>query len=164
MQLYLVRHAEAVERGPAVAEEQRWLTAAGRLAFRENARLLARKGARPDLILTSPLVRAVQTGEILAEALQYDGEVAVAVEAAPGFDRQRLARLLERYPAVRRLVVVGHEPDLGSLTAALLGLEATVPLKKGMIVALKLDAGASGPASCRWVIHKGEKLDRLAER
>lgn len=163
MKLYLVRHAEAVERSPAVAEEQRWLTTAGRRSFRANARLLARKKLRPDLILTSPLVRAIQTAEILAEALQYEGELAMAAEAAPGFDLRQLTMLLARYPAVRRLVVVGHEPDLGALAGVLLGHEVAVPLKKGMIIALKLGAAAMGAASFRWLVHNGEKIDRLGE-
>lgn len=162
MRLYVVRHAEAVERAEDVREEDRWLTPAGRTAFRKNARVLVRGGNAIDLIATSPLVRAVQTADILAETIGFEGELVVSRELAPGFGRDGLVRLMAACGAVRRLAVVGHEPDLGLLVASLLGLDEAVSLKKGMVVALTIGpADAVAPARLRWVAHRGKKLARF---
>lgn len=160
MKLLVIRHAEAVERGPGIAEEDRWLTPRGRESFCASGRIIARRGKPPELIASSPLVRAVQTAEILAACLGYGGELVISRELAPGFDRNGLARLLAVRPEARNLVVVGHEPDLGLVLAALLGREEPVPLRKGMAVALELDQ-AKGTALVRWVVHKGKKTRTL---
>lgn len=162
MKLYVVRHAEAVERGEGILEEDRWLTPAGRVSFRENAGVMAKRGIDPGLIVTSPLARAVQTADILAEVLGFEGELLVSRELAPGFDREGLSRLLAARGKVKRLAVVGHEPDLGELVTSLLGLEAPFALRKGMVVALRLDPADPGaPARFRWVIQKGKRSTRL---
>lgn len=113
-----------------------------------------------DLIVTSPLVRAVQTAELLAAGLDYDGELAVSRELAPGFDREGLARLLAGRPGASHVAIVGHEPDVGRVVADLLGRPEAVPLRKGMAVALELDP-ATGTARLRWVVHRGEKTRTL---
>jgi phosphohistidine phosphatase len=70
IELYFVRHGIAVERIPGVPDSFRELTGKGRRRFRKTARAFAQLGRSLDLILTSPLVRAVQTAEILAERAQ----------------------------------------------------------------------------------------------
>ena len=72
VKLILVRHAAAVERGGGVPEDYRYLTPEGRIYFRKTAGTMAGRGIAPDLILTSPLLRAVQTADILAEAIAYN--------------------------------------------------------------------------------------------
>lgn len=162
MRLYVVRHAEAVERGGDLREEDRWLTPAGREVFRKNVRVLVRGGNAIDLIATSPFARAVQTADILAEAIGFAGELIVSRDLAPGFDRDGLARLLATRGPMKRLAVVGHEPDLGLLVASLLGLKEAVSLKKGVVVALTIDpTDAAAPARLRWVAHRGKKLSRI---
>ncbi|GLI37171.1 phosphohistidine phosphatase SixA [Geobacter hydrogenophilus] len=162
MKLYLIRHGEAVERSEEIREEDRWLTAAGRDGVRANVRRLAKKVAVPDVIVTSPLVRAVQTADILAEVLGFEGEVRVSQELAPGFSVEALFRLASACESPRSLAVVGHEPDLGRVLARLLGLEGALPFKKGAIVALKVaPAGSGTPARFRWLIHGGKKFSEL---
>ena len=74
MQLYLVRHGIAVDGGEAMPDGSRGLTDKGRRRFHRTARAFGKLGHKLDLILTSPLVRAVQTAEILAgAALEYCG-------------------------------------------------------------------------------------------
>ncbi|HSD65172.1 MAG TPA: histidine phosphatase family protein, partial [Vicinamibacteria bacterium] len=69
MQLLIIRHAIAAERGtPGIPDEERPLTPEGETKFREVAKGLARLVARPDALLTSPLLRARQTAAIAAEA------------------------------------------------------------------------------------------------
>ena len=67
MKIYLVRHAEAVPEDGAVRDDDRWLTPRGREAARGLARLLREQQVEPDAVLTSPLPRALQTAELLAD-------------------------------------------------------------------------------------------------
>ena len=90
MKLYFVRHAAAIVKGGQVVDENRYLTLRGRKSFRLTANNMAKKGIVPDAIITSPLVRAVQTAEILSEALAFEGKLVVSSELAPSFDPAKL--------------------------------------------------------------------------
>jgi len=139
MKLYLVRHAEAIERSGTTPDASRYLTTKGRLAFRKIARRVRRAGIAPDVIFTSPLLRAVQTAEILAERLKHEGPVVVAKELSPGFDLPALRSLLAEAGNPREAAFVGHEPDLGTLAAMLLDVPGGFPLRKGAVLALEAD-------------------------
>ena len=139
MKLIFVRHAAAIEQSAGTSEEERYLTSEGRAFFRKTARTMLKNGIEPSLILTSPLVRAVQTAEILAETLSYSGTLAVADGLGPGFDTLALQQLLSMYPSVDELVLVGHEPDLSRLIVSLLNLQTGFNFKKGAAIKLKFD-------------------------
>ena len=158
MKLYIIRHAIAIERDGVVADEDRYLTARGRELFRLNAKAFAKKGIIPDCIVTSPLVRCVQTADILAEALAFNGELMVSRDLAPGCDLQGLFRIISSCAAAHKIAIIGHEPDLGILVEALLKLDGSFSLKKGMAVALDLDPQQQEvPARLNWIMHKGKK-------
>lgn len=158
MKLYLVRHGEAVEGCRGISEASRYLSPSGRDAFRKTARRLKREGVSPDCIVTSPLVRAVQTAEILAQTLKYEGELVVAEELGPGFGLPQLESLRRRYGSSRELVLVGHEPDLGILAASLMATRECISLKKGAVLSLKLaPRDVKAPALLRWLL-VGTKL------
>jgi phosphohistidine phosphatase len=151
MKLYLVRHAEAIDRVVTTPDGSRYLTPAGRLSFRKIARRAREEGAAPDVIFTSPLLRAVQTAEILAERLKHKGEVVVARELSPGFDLQALRSLLAGAGNPAEAAFVGHEPDLGDIAAALMSVPGGFPLRKGAVVALEADKGVTkGTAKLLW--------------
>ena len=121
---------------------------------------MAKKGEIPDVILTSPLARALQTAEILSEALVFQGVVAVSPELAPGFDRAKLRRILASFKEARGVALVGHEPDLGEVAGKLLNLERPFSLKKGMVVCLKIPSKKQkGKASLKWLLFEGKKID-----
>ena len=82
MEIYVVRHGIAVPSEAGIPDRFRPLTSKGRRRFRRTARRFARLGRELDLILTSPLVRAVQTAEILVGAVK-NAEVAVLEELDP---------------------------------------------------------------------------------
>jgi phosphohistidine phosphatase len=116
MNLFLVRHADA---SPGTPDELRPLSGEGREQARRLGEQLKRDGIEPDVILTSPLLRARETGEALARAT---GSTAVADERlAPG------ATVDDVRTSVRgrgeQVVVVGHQPDCGHIAAALSGGE-----------------------------------------
>ena len=132
MKLLVIRHAIAVERGTSdVRDEDRPLTDDGKRRFREAARGLAQICARPDLLLSSPLLRAASTADIAAEAW---GGISPVHE--PVLARGRPAEIismLSRHGATQSIAIVGHEPTLSELLARLLGSRNGDPfaLRKG---------------------------------
>jgi len=152
VRLYLVRHAEAIERSAAMPDASRYLTPQGRDSFRKIARRVRKAGAAPDVIFTSPLVRSVQTAEILAGRLRHGGPVVVAREISPGFDLGALRALLAGAGNPVEAAFVGHEPDLGGIAAALLAVPGGFPLRKGAVVALEADRSLpKGAAKFLWL-------------
>lgn len=155
--IYLVRHGIAGDpdewKGP---DDSRPLNAKGRRAFRRTARAFAKLGDRVDLICTSPLVRAVQTAEILADALDLDG-VCVLEELRPEVPAQRLLERVAELPA-KRVALVGHDPQLSGVAAALGGAEpARIDFPKGAIVRFDVDDAAGRKAEPRWWLEPGGK-------
>jgi len=147
MKLILIRHAAAI-----VSNGNRYLTDAGRSFFRKTARTIMKKGVEPNLILSSPKIRAVQTADILAETLSYVGPLIVKVELKSDFDMRALQSLLNEYPGMEEFVLVGHEPDMSSLTRSLLSLEEGFDFEKGTAVQLKINRyDLQAPAIFRWL-------------
>ena len=132
MRLLIVRHAIAVAHGtPGVREDARPLTPRGQKRFRAAARGLARICRRPDVLLTSPLARARQTAQIAAEAW---GKVEpVEAPALAGGSFEQIAAVVETHAGKKLVALFGHEPDVSSLVARLLGTSDSERLtfKKG---------------------------------
>lgn len=139
MKLVLVRHAAAVDISPETGDEARYLTPEGRVFFRKTARTMLKNGVEPALIITSPLVRAIQTADILAESLSYCGPLVVRGDLKPGFGMQALERVLDEYRSAGELVLVGHEPDMSRIVSYLTQQSGWFNLKKGAAVKLKID-------------------------
>ncbi|HYS10806.1 MAG TPA: phosphohistidine phosphatase SixA [Myxococcales bacterium] len=173
MEIYLVRHGIAEDGGEGTRDGSRALTDKGRRRFRKAARAFGRLGRKLDLILTSPLVRAVQTAEILAGETRY-GTVAVLEELDPKFDaeavREAVAKRAEKNKTV---ALVGHEPQLSLVLAGLSGVpQADLDFKKGAIVRIDVESVAGGkPADARWWLKprsgnrvRGLPLQKQAEK
>lgn len=120
MRVFLVRHAEAARGEP---DELRPLTALGRERARELGKLLAADGVRPAAVLTSPLLRARETAEEIARATGATAEPDDRLAPGATLDDLR-ATVAGRGDPV---VVVGHQPDCGSIAAALTGEEPAFP-------------------------------------
>ncbi len=123
-----MRHGPAEDRADSGMDSDRALTSSGRERVRAVARFLVELEEEPLAILTSPLVRAVQTAEIVAVVTKLsdrDGNVEVRRELGPGGPgAPALVRSLAS-SAERRVMVVGHEPDLSDLTTTLLSQPAS---------------------------------------
>lgn len=159
MIVYVVRHAEAVEGSDSLQDEWRYLTEKGRMAAKKMSSAIAKIGPKPRLTITSPLTRAVQTAEIAAEKACRKNEVVASGLLLPGGDVGELVTYLKGCKDAKRVMLVGHEPQLGALVAALLGREEeAISLKKGACVTLKLDPGPGDkPASFLWYLVPGKK-------
>jgi phosphohistidine phosphatase len=135
VKVYLVRHSEAVPEDVALRDDDRWLTARGREMARGLARLLREEKVEPDAILSSPLPRAMQTAELLANGLDYLGLVEALPALRPGtHPRVAAEALATRGQAV---IVVGHEPTISSLVAYLLGRPAFPPMRTAQACAIE---------------------------
>jgi phosphohistidine phosphatase len=119
MQLYFLRHGEAEAASPALSDEERQLTENGRQDIRAVARALHRAGARPEVILTSPLRRARQSAEILQEVFGvpvYADARVLCTGCSLGAIEDLLAGRAEQ-----RIVLVGHVPYCTQIVSQLIG-------------------------------------------
>ena len=161
MRIYLVRHADSVDRIVTMPDSARYLTARGRASFRETAARFRETGATPAFLFASPCVRAVQTAEILSETIRYEGTVIVAPQLSPGFDPDGLNAVLDECAGAREVALVGHEPDLGRLLTLLLSLKTAFAMRKGAIAAVDVpDSGNRLRGAFAWLL-EGEK--RISE-
>ena len=154
LQLYLLRHADA---GDPMAwpgdDAERPLSAKGKRQARRLGSLLADIGFRPDLILTSPKVRAADTARIVGRAVDVkpDDERRLATP----FELNDVGSILGAHPEARRVVLVGHDPDFSSTASTLTG--AAIELRKGAIARIDLPDSqpAAGQGVLRWLIPPG---------
>lgn len=145
MKVHFVRHAQAVERSAGLPDEHRNLSCRGRKRFRGIADCLKKTGIDPDLIITSPKIRAVQTAEILAETLRFNGELRISPSLSTGPDFADLDALLRADQEAGEIVIIGHEPALGEVIAKLLQLSVPCVLSKGCVVSMKISLKRSIP-------------------
>ncbi|MBK7533851.1 MAG: phosphohistidine phosphatase SixA [Myxococcales bacterium] len=138
MKIYLVRHGDAVPEEAAGSDRDRWLSRRGRDAVRVLARLLREQGLALDSIVCSPLPRAVQTAELLADGLSYLGAIeslrCLEPAAAPPLAGQAV---ITRGAGGSSVLVVGHEPSLSSLGAHLLGRPSFPPFRTAQACAIE---------------------------
>jgi len=151
-ELYLIRHAIAAERSDAWPDDaKRPLTEDGIDRMRKAARGLARLDVTIDLVLTSPLVRAKQTAEIVAAAIDTRPAVTVIESLAPGASYNALMADLEKHARKSRIALVGHEPGIGELAARFIGSRHAIEFKKGAVCRIDLEAiPPAGPGDLRW--------------
>jgi phosphohistidine phosphatase len=114
VRLFLIRHADA---DPGKPDELRRLNAAGREQAQALGERLAASGVEPDALLTSPLLRARETGEAIAAELGRESEPNDAL--APGATADAVRQAVEGRGET--VIVVGHQPDCGRIAAELGG-------------------------------------------
>ena len=122
MQLLFLRHGPAESKDGWIGDEEgRPLTAQGKLLVRDVACSLTRLKTRPELVLTSPYVRARQTAEIVGECLGAPDKVVIDKRLAPGFGVKQLEKVVRDYSDVSVLMLVGHDPDFSELVRTVTG-------------------------------------------
>jgi phosphohistidine phosphatase len=155
LELYLIRHAIAAERGPKYPDDRkRPLTPDGIERFKEGVRGLVAVGVELDVILTSPLTRAEETATLLSSGLKKRVPVETIDVLAPGGKFQALVEAVKKQAKRhRRIALVGHEPDLGEMAGRWLGARGHVEFRKGAICALDVDSATpGGPGTLRWLL------------
>jgi phosphohistidine phosphatase len=161
MDIYLIRHAEAVERDPAggMADEDRPLTEAGRTQAERIARNLPARGAKIERLFVSPTVRTRQTAEPLRVAWRLAADTVVdCPDLAPEGKIRKLVKRLTKQPAAS-IGLVGHRPDLNEFAAWLIGTKkARIAIDKGGIALIRVEDGddlTKGSGELIWLVPEG---------
>ena len=154
LELYIVRHAIAAERGREWPDDsKRPLTERGIHRFKQEVAGLRRLDAALDEIITSPLVRAKQTADLLAEGLGGKPVIRILKALEPGHSPAAILSQVARLARRRRIALVGHEPGLGELAAHLIGASRPLPFRKGSVCRIDLESLTSKRAgSLVWFI------------
>jgi len=154
MELYLMRHGIAEEGKPGAPDAARRLTPEGTTRTAAMLRLARRTGVRPDLILSSPYVRAAQTADIAREELGVETGIVHIPALVPHGTPESVWRELRDYSEYQSLMLTGHEPLLGFLTGYLLGAPSLrVEVKKAAIVRIDIESPGPVPRGVlRWMM------------
>jgi len=141
MKLYLVRHAIAEALTNQEDDSLRPLTEKGCEKMKRIAQALKELGVQPDLIVSSPYVRASQTASILAKELNYKEELAYNDFLVPMAEPDDMIGEINEKISVDELMLVGHEPNLSSLVSVLLAgnPDLSINFKKGGVCCLSVD-------------------------
>jgi phosphohistidine phosphatase len=168
MQVILIRHATAESAGPE-GDEARKLTEAGRAEAAATAEALRAMGLKLDLVLTSPLARARETAEIVAQAhggalVETEAFLGSADKARAGKLRKRLARLATEQ--VETVGLVGHAPAIDEYVAKLVAGKKRIgtSLSKAGAACIRMGCGQDGPAAeLVWLLRR-EQLALLVRK
>jgi phosphohistidine phosphatase len=149
MKLYIVRHAIAVPRGtPGMEDDERSVTEEGMAKMRQSAAGIRTLGYIPEVILTSPLLRARQTADVLLEAFGKQVELKIVPALAPGGAHQELYRDIGLYEKkLVSLMLVGHQPSLGEIAGEIAfgSPEHFIEFKKGGTCLIELESVRGTP-------------------
>lgn len=155
MQVYILRHGIAEDGGPSVPDAERALTQEGRRKLRYVLKLAAEAKVKPDLILSSPLKRALQTAEVAKQILGASEEITESRTLLPGGSPEVVwAEIRAHRNVAHSLLLVGHNPLFANLGAYLLGTpNAHVEFKKGAIMRIDFQAlGLRPKGTLRWYL------------
>ena len=150
VELCLLRHSHAGDSATwAGPDEIRPLTEKGRRQAERLGRLLAAAGFAPDVVLTSPLVRARETAEIVAELLGV--RVRVDPRLGEPLDLATVDAILDDAGSPGRPVVVGHDPDFSEIVTELVG--APILMRKGALARVDIERPLEpGAGDLRWLL------------
>jgi phosphohistidine phosphatase len=154
LELYLIRHGIAAERGKEWPDDsKRPLTPGGISRLRKAARGLNAIGVSFDQIVTSPLVRTRQTADVFAEELKGRPPIVTADALAPAGTPASVIQEIAKHVRKPRVALVGHEPNLGELAAQLIGARAPIEFRKGGICRIDFDVlPPKGLGALRWFL------------
>ena len=154
MDCMLLRHGIAVERdeweGP---DADRPLTERGAKRVAQVAAGLNRLDVQPTHVLSSPLIRAIETAKIMHRSLQVRSAVQIVEELLPDAPPNGLLSFLRDLPPESCVLCIGHEPHLGLAASVMLSGRATAsfPMKKAGACLIELSLSVkSGRGVLRW--------------
>ncbi len=161
MNLYFLRHGIAEDRRPDLPDAERRLTPEGTRELRAMGRGLRALDLRPEVVLTSPLVRARQTAQLAAEALGCPERLREDYRLAAGAGFGDMTAVLEGVSPESRVLLVGHEPDLSEMIAALIG-GGMIRMKKASLACVSTPRLTPAAGELRWLL-TASLITRLGE-
>ena len=152
MDIYLVRHGEYVDLGSKTLEQdsQNRLSVEGVAKLQRQAKTLAAWQIPVEQIVASPFVRAKQTAEILADGIGVSIDEHVALTRT-FFNMAGLTQILQEYADTKHLMLVGHESDLSTVAADVIG-GGKLELARGGIIRIALDTIDPPQGSLIWLL------------
>ena len=154
MQLYLLRHGIAEDAKIGGSDGDRALTPEGRRKLRDVMKLAREAGVSPELIISSPLKRALQTADIAKRALGYEEQIVTSDLLTPGTSPEDAWEEVRAHRDLQSLLLVGHNPLFAALAAYLLGTpNAHIEFKKGAIMRVDFEKFSVQPRGVlRWYL------------
>ena len=154
LELYLIRHGVAAERGEEYPDDsKRPLTSGGISRLRKEAKALEELGVGFDHIITSPLTRTRQTADVFAESLKSKPSISQSDALAPAGTSAAVIQELAKHMRKGRIALVGHEPNIGELAARLIGARLPLEFKKGGICRIDFEVfPPKGVGQLRWFV------------
>lgn len=149
-ELYIIRHGLAGKRIEDGAEDdERPLTKKGRDRLKEIAKSLKARGIAFDKVLTSPLLRAKQSAEILNNYCSDNKEITVTELLKPDASYENFIKFLNKLKSLKKVAIVGHEPFLSGFASYCLtkNKSSFLNIKKGGILMLEINEVIT-PGSC----------------
>ncbi len=147
MEIYLLRHGEAEPH--SIEDARRELTAKGKRDVRAVCRRAWTAKARPQILYTSPLIRAKETARIAAEVLEVK-KVTRTEALLPDAKPEQLWQELKDLPQDSQVLLAGHEPNMSRLVGFLLGGNPHIDFKKGALMRVSIRGPL--PAVLKWMI------------
>jgi phosphohistidine phosphatase len=152
LRLYFLRHGKAWSRADWHEDDDlRPLTDIGEAVVRAEGRAMKAMGLAPEVIVTSPLVRARRTAEIVAEELGLSERLVDDQRLARGLDARRLAEIVADHGEAMSLMIVGHEPDFSFTVAELTG-GGRVDFKKGGLARVDVQGPRLDDGTLAWLL------------
>jgi phosphohistidine phosphatase len=164
--LYLLRHAKALSPAEAKVrrDEERPLSAEGRVRMERAAQGMKRAGIVFEWILTSPFVRARETAEIVAAAMGVDAEHLVVDRAlSSGAAWKSVRKALAEYDGAASVLCVGHQPDLSSIAGEILrSSHEAVEFGTGTLAGIGCERMPPGEGATLRLLLTIDQLERMA--
>ena len=152
LKLYFLRHGQAGSRRDWQGDDvERPLTVEGKKRMGREAAAIGRLALPLDAIISSPLVRAAQTAEIVSKAGHSAVRLLTDGRLGPGFGPKQLAAILAAHRDASGLMLVGHEPDFSETISHLTG-GGRLAMKKGALACVELENPASLKGTLAWLI------------
>jgi phosphohistidine phosphatase len=154
MELYLLRHGIAEDRASTGRDQDRALTEEGRQKLHRVLKRAASAGVSPSLIISSPYKRALETAEIAASELKYEGKILRSGTLIPDSSPPSVWSEVREHRSEPSILLAGHEPLFSSTVAWLLGsTQEMVEFKKGALVRIDvLSFGAQPQGVLQWML------------
>jgi phosphohistidine phosphatase len=152
MNLYLMRHANAgVPRDNPALDAKRALIKEGKDQCILIARMLSALRVQVDVIVSSPLKRALQTAQFVGTEMGYEAKVEVSAALAPDGDFIAFQKLLDKYAGQEGVLMVGHNPNLFKFLGRLITGDggAGIRMRKGSVARIDM---SKHPPLLQWLV------------
>jgi phosphohistidine phosphatase len=151
MEIYILRHGIAEDGKPGQPDAERHLTSEGRQKLQRILTVARDAGVKPEVLLSSPYRRAMETAEIAQQVLRRSERILQTDVLTPGYTPERVWDEIRLHHDASQVMIVGHEPQLSTVVQFLCG--GRVAMKKGAIARVDVESlGARPMGTLVWLL------------